>query len=221
MFDEIAPTYDLLNHLLSINADKKWREKAASHLNSQNTQNILDIATGTGDMIIQLSKFTNAKIYGIDISNKMLEIAKDKLKNLNIKNEVILSTMPAEKLVYDDEYFDAITVAFGVRNFENINESIKEIYRVLKKNGYFVVLEFIKPKKSLNRHILNLYIKNILPFVGKMISKNKYAYNYLYESIENFYEEQEFIKICQEQNFYSIKTQKFNLGLVAIFVFRK
>jgi|YNPMSStandDraft_1061717.scaffolds.fasta_scaffold01133_3 demethylmenaquinone methyltransferase/2-methoxy-6-polyprenyl-1,4-benzoquinol methylase len=221
MFNEIAPTYDILNHLLSFNADKRWRRKAVSYFINKNPQTILDVATGTGDMIVHIANCITAKIYGIDIADKMLQIAREKIKNKNIKNEIVLSLMPAEKLTFKNEYFDVVTVAFGVRNFENTEHSLNEIYRVLKNNGIFIVLEFIKPDSKINRFLLNMYLKNILPVIGRLISKNKYAYKYLHQSIENFYEEKSFVRKCQNTGFKLLKTKKFNLGLVAIFVFEK
>jgi len=207
MFNEIAPTYDILNHLLSFNADKRWRRKAVSYFINKNPQTILDVATGTGDMIVHIANCITAKIYGIDIADKMLQIAREKIKNKNIKNEIVLSLMPAEKLTFKNEYFDVVTVAFGVRNFENTEHSLNEIYRVLKNNGIFIVLEFIKPDSKINRFLLNMYLKNILPVIGRLISKNKYAYKYLHQSIENFYEEKFFVRKCQNTGFKLLKTK--------------
>jgi demethylmenaquinone methyltransferase/2-methoxy-6-polyprenyl-1,4-benzoquinol methylase len=222
MFNSIAKHYDTLNHILSLNQDKRWRKKAVSYLSKYNLQNILDIATGTGDMVVELIKQTNANIYAIDIAENMLEIAKNKVLKYNNKNaKVFFYQMSAENLFFDNEIFDAVTIAFGIRNFENIEKALNQINRVLIDKGKLVVIEFIEPSNKIKRFLLNIYLKTFIPIVGKIVSKNKFAYSYLPQSIETFYKENEFINLCIKNNFKLIRKENFNLGLVCIFVFEK
>ena len=222
MFNSIAKHYDTLNHILSLNQDKRWRKKAVSYLSKYNLQNILDIATGTGDMVVELIKQTNANIHAIDIAENMLEIAKNKVLKYNNKNaNVFFSQMSAENLSFDNEIFDAVTIAFGIRNFENIEKALNQINRVLIDKGKLVVIEFIEPSNKIKRFLLNIYLKTFIPIVGKIVSKNKFAYSYLPQSIKTFYKENEFINLCIKNNFKLIKKENFNLGLVCIFVFEK
>lgn len=218
MFDSIAPTYDLLNRLLSFKRDKLWRKKAVGLALEENPSIVLDIATGTGDMLVEMRKRTQAQLMGIDISEKMMQIAKQKLAG---DDKVDFFQMQAEKLTFQNDYFDSITVAFGVRNFENIDLAFQEIYRVLKRNGRLVVLEFVKPNNKLMFSIMKLYLKYIIPLIGKIISKNNMAYRYLYETIGHFYTKNEFVELCKKHGFSSFKTQTCNGGLVAIFVLKK
>ncbi|MCX7861795.1 MAG: bifunctional demethylmenaquinone methyltransferase/2-methoxy-6-polyprenyl-1,4-benzoquinol methylase UbiE [Bacteroidales bacterium] len=218
MFDKIAPTYDLLNHILSFNRDKQWRKYAVSVALKNNPNRILDIATGTGDMIGEIRKFTNIPIDAIDISDNMMEIAKKKLSNYS---DINFYNMPAEKLNFSDNYFDTVMVAFGIRNFEDLHSVLGEVYRVLTLNGQFVVLEFFRPENPVLFFVMKLYLKYILPVIGGVISKNKAAYKYLYRSIENFYTIEDFALILKMIGFEKISVKIFNLGLVAVFVVQK
>ncbi|NSW44290.1 MAG: bifunctional demethylmenaquinone methyltransferase/2-methoxy-6-polyprenyl-1,4-benzoquinol methylase UbiE [Bacteroidales bacterium] len=220
MFDNIAPTYDTLNHILSFNADKKWRKKAVDELLSNRPTTILDVATGTGDMIIEIANRGNFNIIGIDISTKMLAIAKEKHQFLQLKNIQYIESA-AESIPISDAYFDAASVAFGVRNFENLPKGLAEIYRVLRVGGVLVVLEFIKPNNKLTRVFLRWYLKYILPFIAYLISKNRDAYKYLAQSIDEFYTKDNFQQICQHAGFKILKTKVLFMGLVAIFVLKK
>jgi len=220
MFDNIAPTYDTLNHILSFNADKKWRKKAVDELLSTNPYNILDVATGTGDMIIEIANRGNFNIIGIDISTKMLAIAKNKHKLLQLKNIQYIETA-AESIPISDDHFDAASVAFGVRNFENLPKGLGEIYRVLRVGGIFIVLEFIKPNNKIIRSFLRWYLKYMMPFIAYLISKNRDAYKYLAQSIDEFYTKNDFEQICQHAGFNILKTKVLFMGLVAIFVLKK
>ncbi len=218
MFDSIAPTYDLLNRLLSVKRDKFWREQAVKWALTEKPSIVLDIATGTGDMLIEMRKKTHARLIGVDISEKMMQIAQQKLAGYD---RVDLFRMQAEKLNFQNEWFDLVTVAFGVRNFESIELAFQEIYRVMKKNGRLVVLEFVKPTNKLMFSLMKLYLKYVIPMVGKIISKNNEAYRYLYETIGHFYTKEEFIELCKKHGFAFLKTKTFNGGLVAIFVLKK
>jgi len=214
MFDAIAPTYDTLNHVLSFNADKKWRKKAIDELLDDKPVRILDVATGTGDMIKEIAQRGSFDITGIDISPNMLALAKEKLKLLNVQ----WIEAAAEAIPLNDVYFDAACVAFGVRNFENLTHGLAEIHRVLRNDGKLVILEFIKPKTKLLRFYLRWYFKYVLPMLGSLVSKNRKAYKYLVQSIDEFYTKDEFEQLCKQLGFKKIKTKVLFMGLVAIFV---
>lgn len=221
MFDAIAPTYDKLNHVLSFNADKKWRRKAIDELLNAHPHKIIDIATGSGDMIIEILSRGDFNISAIDISEKMLEMAKLKTNKFEISKPIDFFKSSAEKLPFSENTFDAATVAFGVRNFEKLEVGLCEIKRVLKNEGTFVVLEFIKPRKGITKVFIGFYLKFILPIIGKLISKNKEAYQYLNQSINEFYTSHEFEDICIRVGFQKVKTRVLFMGLVAIFVLKK
>jgi demethylmenaquinone methyltransferase/2-methoxy-6-polyprenyl-1,4-benzoquinol methylase len=221
MFDTIAPTYDSLNHILSFNADKSWRKKAVKKLLQNNPAHILDVATGSGDMILETAKHGNFNITGIDISVKMIEIAQQKVNKKYPKLKLVLQKAPAESIPFDDNSFDAACVAFGVRNFEDLPKGLCEINRVLKPDSIFVVLEFVKPQRKIIRTYLKGYLKYGLPFIGRIISKNKQAYSYLIQSIEEFYTIKDFEKLCSDNHFTLVETKSLFRGLVAIFVLKK
>lgn len=221
MFDAIAPTYDKLNHLLSLNADKKWRKKSVDELLINQPSHILDVATGSGDMVIEILNRGDYKITAIDIAPKMLEVAKFKISKLiqNNSTEFILSS--AELMPFADNVFDGVTVAFGVRNFEHLEIGLSEIKRVLKNGGHLIILEFVKPQNKLTKIFINFYLKYFLPIIGKLISKNKEAYQYLSQSINEFYTCKDFEYICRNVGFQKVKTRVLFMGLVAIFVLKK
>lgn len=222
MFDAIAPTYDKLNHVLSFNADKRWRKKAIDELMRTRPYEVLDVATGSGDMMLEMLKRGNLKISAIDISEKMLEVAKQKIKTkYGIANiEFVIS--PAEQIPFPENSFDGATVAFGVRNFEKLEVGLTEIKRVIKNGGNLVILEFVKPRRKFSsKAFIGFYLRYILPFIGKLISKNKDAYQYLNQSINEFYTVREFENICNRIGFQKVKTRVLFMGLVAIFVLKK
>ena len=221
MFNNIAKSYDFLNHFLSLNIDKYWRRKTIKLL-KQNIENkaeavILDIATGTGDLAVEASKINPKKIIGIDISTKMLQIGQEKIKQKKLTNIIELRQGDAENLKFNDNYFDAITVAFGVRNFENLTKGLSEMYRVLKPKGCAIILEFSKPKMFLIKQIYNFYFLKILPFFGKTFSKDKFAYNYLPYSVANFPETDNFIKELNKQGFVKTKSVSLTFGIATIY----
>ncbi len=186
MFDTISGNYDNLNRVISFGIDIKWRKKVLQIVNKSNPITILDIATGTGDLAILMSKTTANTIIGLDISAGMLEVGVKKIKAKNLSNTIEMILGDSENMPFDDNYFDAITVAFGIRNFENLEKGLSEILRVLKPNGTFVILETSVPDKMPYKQGYEFYSKNILPIVGKLFSKDTVAYGYLSESAAAF-----------------------------------
>ncbi len=218
MFDNIAPRYDFLNHFLSVGIDRLWRRKAISLLKKDSPQIILDVATGTGDFAIETARQLKAeKIYGIDISAGMIEIGRKKIRKLNLSNIVELSKGDSEDIKFDSYSVDAVTVAFGVRNFENLEKGLSEIFRVLKKGGKVVILEFSKPKRFPIRNVYKFYFKRILPFCGKIISKDNSAYTYLPNSVNNFPDGISFIEILEKCGFVETQIKPLTAGISTIY----
>ncbi len=187
MFDRISPKYDALNHLLSFNIDKVWRRKAAKEVAKHHPADILDLATGTADLAIALAKHNpQARIIGMDFSEKMLEIGQEKVKQQKLENQIVLRIGDAATLPFEDGTFDVVTVAFGVRNFEDLDKGLSEISRVLKPGGQAVILEFSMPEKFPVKQLYQFYFKRVLPIIGKRVSKDKSAYTYLPSSVERF-----------------------------------
>ncbi|RLD47802.1 MAG: bifunctional demethylmenaquinone methyltransferase/2-methoxy-6-polyprenyl-1,4-benzoquinol methylase UbiE, partial [Bacteroidetes bacterium] len=212
--------YDFLNHFLSLGIDKIWRKKAIKMLNEYKNANILDVATGTGDFAIAALKLNPKKVTGIDISNGMLKYGNIKLKKKNI-TKIELKYGDSENMEFTDKSFDAITVGFGVRNFENLEKGLQEFYRVLTDNGAAAILEFSKPKKFPVKQLYNFYFNNILPFLGKLFSKDKSAYTYLPESVKAFPEGAEFIKILKKTGFNKIIEKRLAFGIASIYLAKK
>jgi demethylmenaquinone methyltransferase/2-methoxy-6-polyprenyl-1,4-benzoquinol methylase len=186
MFDTISKEYDGLNRVISFGIDIKWRKKVVEIVNKQQPDTILDIATGTGDLAINLAKTSASKIIGFDISPGMLEVGKKKITHKQLDHKIEMVLGDSEKMPFDDNSFDAITVAFGIRNFENLEQGLSEILRVLKPNGVFVILETSVPTKTPFKQGYKLYTKRILPLIGKLFSRDKVAYSYLSESASVF-----------------------------------
>lgn len=186
MFDTISGNYDNLNRVISFGIDVKWRKKVLQIVAKSNPKTILDIATGTGDLAILMAQTNADKIIGLDISEGMLEVGVKKIEEKKLSKTIEMVLGDSEKMSFEDNYFDAITVAFGVRNFENLEKGLAEILRVLKPNGVFVILETSVPEKTPYKQGYNLYSKNILPIIGKLFSKDTVAYGYLSESAANF-----------------------------------
>ncbi|NQW43751.1 MAG: ubiquinone/menaquinone biosynthesis methyltransferase, partial [Bacteroidetes bacterium] len=179
MFDSISKRYDFLNHFLSLSIDKGWRKKSVAELETLKPKYILDMATGTGDLALACLKLNPEKITGIDLSEGMLSVGREKIFKLKKDNIIEMLKGDSEKILFPDNTFDACTVGFGVRNFENLDQGLAEIYRVLKPNAKLVVLEFSKPKKFPVKNLYNFYFNTILPFWGRYISKSNSAYTYL------------------------------------------
>lgn len=226
MFNDIAPTYDKLNHILSLNVDKSWRKKAVKRLKKTvaDVQNpmILDVACGTADSTIQIAKsIENADVLGIDISEKMLKIGEEKVKNLELDDRIKFYHSSAENIDFQDDTFDAAFVAFGVRNFSDRMKGLSEILRVLKPNGSLFVLELSEPQNVIVRWLYNLYFKNILPFIGKKVSGNAGAYRYLQQTVEKFPMPKEFVKMLQDIGYQDIKHKAFSFGLCRLYQSKK
>ena len=218
MFDRIAFRYDFLNRFLSAGIDVRWRKKAIHQLKTLQPQYVLDVATGTGDVPILTEKMLHpAKITGIDISTGMLNLGRRKIEKLGLKNTIELLEGDSENLDFADNSFDAVTVAFGVRNFQNLEKGLAEMLRVLKPGGKLVILEFSRPKQFLFKAVYNLYMKTIAPAFGKLFAKNKDAYQYLNDSVQRFPEGQQFIDILKKTGYQSTYYKTLTLGICSIY----
>jgi demethylmenaquinone methyltransferase/2-methoxy-6-polyprenyl-1,4-benzoquinol methylase len=218
MFDSIAWRYDFLNHLLSFGIDRNWRKKAVGKI-SETFKNpkILDVATGTGDLAIEAVKIKPLKITGIDISDKMLEIGRGKIKERNLEGIIELINCDSENICFADNAFDAAMVAFGVRNFSDPVKGLAEMRRVVRNGGLVVVLEFSKPDGFIFKHIYNIYFRNILPFIGAVFSKQKKAYRYLNESVMKFADNEKFVQMMKVSGLSEIKQTRLTLGIASIY----
>lgn len=221
MFNSIAPRYDLLNRVLSGGIDRSWRKKAIDQLKNLQPKRILDIATGTADLALECVRLSPSEIIGLDISNNMLEIGREKIKQRNLQNIIRLDQGDSENLPYNDNYFDAITVAFGVRNFEHLEIGLSEMYRVLKPEGKVVILEFSQPPSFPIKQIYSFYSKYILPLVGQLISKERSAYEYLPESVRAFPYGDQFLEVLTKVNFKDTKCLPQTFGIASIYTARK
>jgi demethylmenaquinone methyltransferase / 2-methoxy-6-polyprenyl-1,4-benzoquinol methylase len=218
MFDDIAFKYDFLNRFLSAGIDVSWRKKALKQLEQLQPKTILDVATGTADVAIMAAGQLKAeKIIGIDISNGMLDIGRKKVVKANLNNTIQLLNGDSETINFTDNSFDAVTVAFGVRNFQNLEKGLNEILRVLKPGGKLVVLEFSKPKTLGVKSLYNLYMKIIAPNAGKLFSKNRSAYKYLDESIQKFPEGKNFTSILHQLGYKQTYCKPLSLGICSIY----
>lgn len=218
MFNDIAFRYDFLNRFLSLGLDISWRKKAIEQLRNNNPQTILDVATGTADMpILIFNKFKTAKIIGIDISKDMIAIGQKKIKQQQLEKFIELQEGDSENIPFTNDSFDAATVAFGVRNFENLEKGLAEVYRVLKPNGKFVILEFSHPKNAVFSVIYKLYMKIITPKFGKIFTNNKDAYQYLQQSILAFPEGNVFLDIMEKAGFKNVYLKKLSFGICTIY----
>jgi demethylmenaquinone methyltransferase/2-methoxy-6-polyprenyl-1,4-benzoquinol methylase len=220
MFDDISDKYDLLNGVLSFGIHKNWRRRLVKDIKKLQPDNILDVATGTGDLALALTKTKAANIIGIDISEKMLEIGKQKIAGIQNSN-VRMMKGDGENIPFEDNLFDVVTVAFGVRNFENRVQGLKEMYRVLKTNGTLVVLEFSMPKNPIISFFYRLYAFSILPLVGKFISGNNYAYTYLPQSVDEFPNSMEFRKELRTMGFQNVAASALTFGVANIYKAQK
>jgi len=221
MFDNISPKYDLLNHVLSLGIDIYWRKKAIRLLKPEKPRLILDIATGTGDFAIEAATLKPEKIVGMDISEGMLQVGREKIKRLGMEKLIELRQGDSERLPLSDNYFDAVIVSFGVRNFENLEKGLSDMHRVLKPGGTCVILEFSKPKAFPLKQLYYFYFRSILPLIGKVISKDQSAYTYLPESVQAFPDGEDFIRIFRQSGFNSTKCISLSFGISSIYIGKK
>jgi demethylmenaquinone methyltransferase/2-methoxy-6-polyprenyl-1,4-benzoquinol methylase len=221
MFNNIAPKYDFLNQLLSLGIHKGWRRKSIALLKAQQPKTILDIATGTGDFAIEAMKLNPDKVIGVDISEGMLKLGVEKINKLGLQNKIELKLGDSENLAFSDNSFDAITVGFGVRNFENLEKGIKDIYRVLNPNGMLVILEFSKPQSFPVKQVYHFYFKYVTPFIGKLFSKDNSAYAYLPESVNAFPSTEKFLNLLSDTGFKEAKAIPVTFGIASIYVAKK
>ena len=221
MFDTISGDYDGLNRVISFGIDIKWRKKVVKLVKVNNPKTVLDIATGTGDLAINLAETNAEKIIGLDISNGMLEIGKQKIKKKNLESKIEMVLGDSENMPFEDNTFDAITVAFGIRNFETLEKGLKEILRVLKPDGTFVILETSMPDKTPFKQGYNFYTKNILPLIGRMFSKDRSAYKYLCESASVFPYGEALNNILHKIGFINVKDFPQTFGVATIYTSSK
>ena len=217
MFDNISEDYDGLNRVISLGIDVSWRKKVVKLVGENNPQQILDIATGTGDLALMMAKLNPKKITGLDISAGMLEVGKQKITKANLSEKIEMIVGDSENMPFNDNTFDAITVSFGVRNFENLDKGLTEILRVLKPGGKFVVLETSNPTKFPFKQGYKFYTNFILPVIGKIFSKDKVAYSYLSESANSFPFGEAFNNILQKNEFKSAKNLPVTFGVASIY----
>ncbi len=217
MFDTISGNYDGLNRVISFGIDVKWRKKVLQLVSDKNPKTVLDIATGTGDLAILMTNTTAEKIIGLDISAGMLEVGRNKIKSKNLSDKIEMILADSENMPFEDNTFDAITVAFGVRNFENLEKGLAEILRVLKPNGIFVILETSVPDKTPFKQGYTFYSKNILPFIGKLFSKDDSAYQYLSESASVFPYGEVLNNILRKIGFIEVKAMPQTFGVATIY----
>jgi demethylmenaquinone methyltransferase / 2-methoxy-6-polyprenyl-1,4-benzoquinol methylase len=222
MFNDIAFRYDFLNRFLSAGIDVGWRKKALRELKSLQPGHILDVATGTADVALLAMKILKPeKVTGIDISDGMLDIGREKIAKAGLTDNIILLNGDSETINFPDHTFDAVTVAFGVRNFENLEKGLSEIKRVLKPGGKLVVLEFSKPRTTGFSKFYTFYMKIVTPGVGKLFSKNQTAYQYLDESIQKFPEGAAFIQILDKLGYQQTYCKSLSLGICSIYCGQK
>lgn len=217
MFNNISKKYDFLNHFLSLGIDKIWRRKAVRKLKAIEPKKILDLATGTGDFAIALLKLNPTEIVGMDISSGMLEVGKIKMKKRKVDDVISMRLGDSENLPFEDGYFDALTVGFGVRNYENLEKGLSEMLRVLRPGGKAVILEFSKPKKFPVKQYYAFHSKYVIPFFGKRISKDTKAYEYLPESVAAFPEGKDFESILSKLGYKNVEGQLVSGGIATIY----
>ena len=221
MFNNISKHYDFLNHFLSLGIDIYWRKRAIKLLKKERPKLILDVATGTGDFAIQALDISPEKIIGVDISEGMLAVGKKKIRKKKLEEVIELQLGDSEKLLFEDNKFDAVIVAFGVRNFENLDLGLSDMFRVLKPGGTTVIVEFSKPLKFPFKQIYNFYFKYILPTIGKIISKDNAAYTYLPESVQAFPDGEKFLKILDNVGFKNTQCVPLTFGVSSIYIGKK
>lgn len=221
MFNNISQRYDFLNHFLSLGIDILWRKKAIRLLKPDAPKQILDVATGTGDFALEALKLNPDRVVGVDISAGMLEMGKIKMKKKGVDHIIDMQMGDSEKLLFDDNTFDATIVAFGVRNFENLKKGLQDMHRVVKPGGKTVIIEFSRPKYFPMKQLYHFYFKSILPIIGRMISKDKAAYTYLPESVDAFPDGEKFLNILKEVGYKKTACIPLTFGISSIYIGQK
>ena len=222
MFNDIAPTYDRLNHILSFDIDKLWRKRVVRIIKRLGAKHIMDMATGTGDLAIAMArKIEGSTIYGADFSSEMLAVAKQKIERLGLSERISLTECNAENIPLEDEVVDAATVAFGVRNFEHQREALTEIMRTIRKGGNLIVLEFSNPRCTFVRWCYRFYSHYILSAIGRLVSKHATAYSYLPDSIDKFASPEAFTALLKEVGFASVERKSQSMGIAHIYIAHK
>ena len=221
MFDSISKEYDFINNLITFGSHKKWKKQIVDISKKNKPKQILDLATGTADIAIELTSIENCKITGLDISSKMLDIGKTKINKLKLNSNISLEQGDAENLKYNDGTFDVVTIGYGVRNFTNLKNSLNEIYRVLKKDGLLIILETSLPTNPLMSFFYNIHTKFYVRLIGKIFSNNSNAYNYLESSAKIFPHGENFKKILQKVNFKDIRSKIKLFGASTIYIAKK
>lgn len=221
MFNSISPQYDFLNHFLSLGIDILWRKKAVKLLRKHQPKTILDIATGTGDFALEAMKLNPDKIIGLDISDGMLDVGRGKIKARGWNDRIEMVNGDSENLPFEENKFDAVIVAFGVRNFEHLERGLSEMLRVLKPGGAVVILEFSKPRRFPMKQLYGFYFRAILPLVGRLFSKHRTAYTYLPESVNVFPDGTDFLAILNEIGYQNPTCQPLTFGVSSLYYAQK
>lgn len=222
MFNNIAPTYDRLNHIFSFSIDRLWRSRVVRMVRRMKPQRIMDLATGTGDLAIKMAKrIPKAHIMGVDLSENMLAVAADKVRRKGLDDHIALYQGEAERLDVGDDVLDVVTIAFGVRNFGDIDGSLREIARALQKGGHLVILEFSTPRNPIVRHLYRLYSNHVMKPVGGIVSKDRKAYDYLPDSIEEFPDPERFLDIMRHAGFEQCRRKSLSMGIAQIYIAQK
>ena len=218
MFDNIAPTYDNLNHVLSMGIDKSWRRKAINRLKPFKPQHMMDVATGTGDFAIQACQVLQpTELIGTDISEGMMNVGREKVKAAGLDKQISFAKEDCTALSFPDNRFDAITVAFGIRNFENLDQGLKEMHRVLTPGGHLVILELSEPEGFPMKQLYALYSKVVIPTIGKLLSKDRSAYTYLPESIKAFPQGEIMQNIIRKAGFSQVSFKRLTMGICTLY----
>lgn len=218
MFDSIAGKYDFLNHFFSLGIDKLWRRKLVKRLAKAKPADVLDVATGTGDQAIAIVKAGIPKVIGVDISEQMLAEGRKKIAAKQLTNKITLTYGNSEELQFTDNSFDAVSVTFGVRNFEHLEKGLSEIYRVLRPGGRVFILEFSMPKNVVIRWLYRFYFFKMMPFIGRLISKDKSAYTYLPKSVDPFPKRESFLKSLHSLGFINTYRVSLSFGIAELYV---
>lgn len=221
MFDRIARRYDFLNHFLSLGIDRSWRRKVIHHLRPFSPGHVIDVATGTGDLAIAVHKQLKCIVTGVDVSENMMRIGAQKVKRKKLQERITFTAGKAEDLPFGEASFDAATVAFGVRNFGDLDRGLQEMLRVLKPGGPLVILEFSLPKNTILRKIYEFYLYRLLPLTGKLISGDPAAYNYLPESIKTFPKDDDFLQRMGKAGFEQLSWRPLTGGIVSLYTGQK